>query len=237
MRHVLDSSSALAVVTLLFLSHSPAVFGDSRSESLVQRVARGDRDAILEAGNTGDKGFIPVLESTARPHYTGGPESIKGLSPQQAEALSNSVWRTVYDDPVAVNARMALAKLGMKDYLDEILLELTDPASSPVCKEREGHPQYGCYPIDLRNAAFHKLAYIKNRSTVRAIASFLSVTSEPDSTGSDVKYEPYAHLAMRTLAQIVDDPPQINLPDDSENFDARSKIWQQWWEQNKDKYP
>jgi hypothetical protein len=203
---------------------------------LLSRVQHGDRDAILEAGNTGDKGFIPVLESMTRPHYTGGPESIKGLSPQQAEALSNSVWRPVYDDPVAVNARMALAKLGVKNYLDEIVLELADPLNSPVCKEREGHPQYGCYPIDLRNAAFNKLAYIKNRSTVRVIASFLSVTNEPMSNG-DVRYDAYAHVAMKTLAQIADNPPQINLPDVAETFDARSKIWQQWWQQNKDKYP
>jgi hypothetical protein len=42
---------------------------------------------------------------------------------------------------------------------------------------------------------------------------------------------------MKTLAQIADNPPQINLPDVAEMFDARSKIWQQWWQQNKDKYP
>jgi hypothetical protein len=224
------------LVPLGLLATAAAQTNSFGQTDLLARIQQGDRDAILEAGNTGDKGLIPVLESMARPHYTGGPESIKGLSPQQAEALSNSVWRPVYDNPVAVNARMALAKLGVKDYLDEILLELTDPLNSPVCKEREGHPQYGCYPIDLRNAAFHKLAYVKNRSTVRAIASFLSVTNEPMSNG-DVRYDVYAVVAMKTLAQIADNPPQINLPDVAEMFDARSKIWQQWWQQNKDKYP
>ncbi len=176
------------------------------NSQLLARIQQGDRDAILEAGKTGDKGFIPILEPMARPHYTGGPESIKGLSPEQAAALSNAVWRPVYDDRAAVNARTALAKLGVKDYLDEIVLELTDPLNSPLCKEREGHPRYGCYPIDIRTDAFGKLAYIKSRSAVRAIASFLSVTNEPDSTGSDMKYDPYAHLAMKTLTQIVDIP-------------------------------
>jgi hypothetical protein len=211
----------------------------STDSNLLARVQQKDRDAILEAGRTGDRGFIPALEAIARPQLVVKlePEATRDLSPEQIENLKRTWWHPVYDDPAAVNARTALAKLGVKEYLDEIVLELTDPANSPVCKEREGHPQYNCLPIEMRTAAFGKLAYIRSRSTVRAIASFLSVTSEPDSTGSDMKYEPYAHLAMRTLAQIVDNPPQIDLPDVAETFDARTKIWQQWWEQNKDKYP
>ena len=236
MHSIPNCSSALALVALFFLGYSAGVLAESQRETLERRIAQGDRDAVLEAGNTGDKGSIPVLESMARPHFTGGPESIKGLSPEQAGALSNSVWRSVYDDRAAVNARMALAKLGVKNYLDEIVLELTDPANSPVCKESEGHPGYSCNLKRVRSEAFSKLAYIKDGSTVRAIASFLSVTNEPAPDG-DVMYDAYAYLAMRTLAQIVDNPPQINLPDDAEHFDARAKIWQQWWEQNKDKYP
>jgi hypothetical protein len=42
---------------------------------------------------------------------------------------------------------------------------------------------------------------------------------------------------MKLLAQIVDNPPQINMPDTYDTHDARIKIWQQWWEKNKDKYP
>jgi hypothetical protein len=56
-------------------------------------------------------------------------------------------------------------------------------------------------------------------------------------SNGDVRYDVYAVVAMKTLAQIADNPPQINLPDVAEMFDARSKIWQQWWQQNKDKYP
>jgi len=205
---------------------------------LLSRVEHGDRTAILEAGKTGDTNFIPVLESIASPHYVDqiDTNTFRNMNPEQVKTLKNTFWHPVYDDPTAVNARMALAKLGVKEYLDEILLELTDPTSSPVCKEREGHPQYRCFPIDVRNAAFNKLGYVNNRSTVRAIASFLPITTEPV-TGTDVMYDSYSELAMRTLAGMVDNPPQINLPDVSETLDARSKIWQQWWEQNKDKYP
>jgi hypothetical protein len=152
------------------------------------------------------------------------------------ENLKKTLWHPVYDDRAAANARMALAKLGVKEYLDEIVLELADPANSPVCKEREGHPQYRCDTIRVRMEAFNKLVYIKNPSTVRAIASFLSVTSEPVSQG-DVRYDSYADVAMRTLAQVVDNPPQVNFPAVYETLEARSKIWQQWWQQNKDKYP
>jgi hypothetical protein len=99
--------------------------------------------------------------------------------------MKEQLWHPVYNDSTAAAARMALAKLGVKEYLDEIVLELTNPTNSPVFKESEGHPGFRYNPIRLRNGAFDKLAYIKNRSTVRAIASFLSVTSEPTSD-SDV---------------------------------------------------
>jgi hypothetical protein len=207
-------------------------------DELLTRVQHGDRNAIIQAGATGDTNFVSVLESIARPHFVAqvNSNSVRNMSPEQIETLRESMWRPMYDDPIAVDARVALAKLGIKDYLDEILTELTDPAHSPVCKERDGHPQFRCDAIRVRNRAFDKLAYIRSRSTVRPIASFLSVTSAPASEG-DIRYDSYANMAMRALTKIVNDPPQTGLPEDSATLDARSKIWQHWWKQNKDKYP
>jgi hypothetical protein len=55
--------------------------------------------------------------------------------------------------------------------------------------------------------------------------------------GGDVIFELPSDLAMRTLTQIVDNPPKIDLPSVNETHDDRLGIWQQWWQQNKDKYP
>jgi hypothetical protein len=224
---------SMLLMSLTFAQMVPAV-----ESELLSSVQHGDRNAIIQAGATGDTNFVSVLESIARPHFVAqvNSNSVRNMSPEQIETLKESMWRPVYDDPIAVDARVALAKLGIKDYLDEILTELTDPAHSPVCKERDGHPQFRCDAIRVRNGAFDKLAYIRSRSTVRAIASFLSVTSAPASEG-DIRYDSYANMAMRALTKIVDDPPQTGLPEDSATLEARSKIWQQWWEQNKDKYP
>jgi hypothetical protein len=228
----------MLLVPTFLITATQAQVTPSADSNILSRVQHGDRDAILEAGKTGDKSFIPVLKSVARPHYVDqiDTNTFRNMNPQQVETLKNSLWHPVYDDPVAVNARMALAKLGVKEYLDEILLELTDPTSSPLYKEREEHRAFRYNPIRLRGEAFGKLAYIKDRSTVRTIASFLPMTSEPV-PDADVIYDSYSELAMRTLTQIVDNPPQVNLPDVSDTLDARSKIWQQWWQQNKDKYP
>jgi hypothetical protein len=236
-RH-LDVDMLRPLLTFAMMAAAQAQVTPSADSNLLSRVQRGDRDAILEVGKTGDKSFIPVLESMARPQYVDqiDTNTFRNMNPQQVKTLRNSLWHPVYDDPAAVNARMALAKLGVKDYLDEILLELTDPPSSPLYKEREVHPAYRYNPIRLRGEAFRKLAYIKNPSTVRTIASFLPIISEPV-TGTDVMYDSYSEQAMQALAQIVDNPPQVNLPVDSETLEARSKIWQRWWEQNKDKYP
>jgi hypothetical protein len=36
---------------------------------------------------------------------------------------------------------------------------------------------------------------------------------------------------------MISDPPDAGKVVTSENFDEILKLWQQWWEQNKDKYP
>lgn len=228
----------MLLLSVLLMTAAQAQMTPSADSNILSRVQHGDRDAILEAGKTGDKSFIPVLESIARPHYAVqiDTNTFRNMTPQQVEIFKNTIWHPVYDDPAAVNARMALAKLGVKEYLDEILLELTNPTSSPVYKEREEHRAYRYNPIRLRSEAFGKLGYIKDPSTVRTVASFLPITSEPV-TDVDVIYDSYSELAMRTLAGMVDNPPQVNLPDVSDTLEARSKIWQQWWQQNKDKYP
>lgn len=229
---------SMLLLPTLVMTAAQAQVTPSADTELLSKVQRGDRSAILDAGRTGDKSFIPVLEAMARPHYVVQIDAdvAKNMTPQQVEMQKKTLWHPVYDNQTAVNARMALAKLGVKEYLDEILLELTDPTSSPVYKERVEHQSYRYNPTRLRSEAFGKLAYIRDRSTVRTIASFLPITSEPV-TDTDVMYDSYSELAMRTLAQIVDNPPQVNLPDVSETLEARSKVWQQWWEQNKDKYP
>lgn len=217
---------------------------------LLAKVQQGDPRTILEAGSSSDKSLIPVLEGMARPHFVAriSPEAVKDTNPQRVEAMKEALWLPVYDDPTAVSARMALAKLGVKKYLDEILLELTDPKNSPVYKERDGHPGFPHSKYDairIRGRAFGKIPYIADRSTIKVVASFLYGEENPEDyvEGNEpgsidlVFFETPSQMAMKTLAQIVDNPPKIDIPDNAYTYDARLHAWQQWWEQNKDKYP
>ncbi len=85
----------------------------------------------------------------------------------------------------------------------------------------------------LQGIAFARLAYIANHSTVSEIASFLTDTTHPPQNPTDVHYVSYAEMAADALGQMVTNAPPTT------NFSAQDKIraWQQWWEQNKDKYP
>jgi hypothetical protein len=139
-------------------------------------------------------------------------------------------------------ARAALAKLQVKKYLDEILLEATGPANHLVPEENEKHPVSTRSKHDrlwIRSQAFGKLGYIKDRSTVKVLISLLSQreNAEGSNVGGDMIFLAPSEMAMQTLAQIVDNPPLTNRWESGETQDARIEIWQQWWEKNKDKYP
>ena len=176
-----------------------------KGETLEQRIAQRDTSAFVEAADAHRKDLIPLIEK-------------------------------VSDSKVG---KMALAKLGVRKYLDEIVTELTTSISVAVTSGGETHVHLNYAALAVQIAAFKKLAYIKDRSTVKLIAGFLYgkenaddyfVKSDSDSSGYwdyMLIYERPSEATMKTLAQIVDNPPQS---DDV-------KVWQQWWEKNKDKYP
>jgi hypothetical protein len=181
----------------------PSAQTSQTPQTLEQRIAAGDPDAFIEAADANRKDLIPEIEKF------GGDSA----------------------------AQKALAKLGVKKYLDEILLEATDPTNTPAAMATMSRPGVPGFPpkhvgLEVQMRAFKKLAYVKDRSSVRVIASFLYAKENPEDYvergGFDmVVYEPPSRMAMKTLAQIVDNPPASR----------DVKAWQQWWEQNKDKYP
>ena len=177
-------------------------------ETLEQRILRGDDYAFIEAADADRKDLVPLIEKFS-------------------------------DDNTA---RKALAKLGGKKYLDGIVAELTNNALD--APGPNGAPPTTVVKHERRWAqmeAFKKLAYIKDRSTVKVLASYLYAKENPDDYvdhgGKDiVVFETPSEAAMRILPQIVDNPPAVNLQGTNDTHEARVKIWQQWWEENKAKY-
>jgi hypothetical protein len=144
-------------------------------------------------------------------------------------------------DPSTEAAKMALAKLGVKKYLDETIAELTTTNSvlfeahmkNGGCPFSSEEMRVQCAKMKTLETAFKKLAYIRNPSTVKIVAQFLYST-ESFHTAPDVPTWTASGFAIFTLRQMVDNPPQTPV---EYTHDARVKAWQQWWEQNKDKYP
>jgi HEAT repeats/Matrixin len=114
--------------------------------------------------------------------------------------------------------RQALAKLGDQQYLSGIVSELDSD------------------DVDVRSDAFEKLAYIRNRTTVRKIAQFLWNTDILVSPNSDVGLIPYRFLAADALAKIVDKPPVKSTPS-GVCTDEEIQLWKAWWQSHQQEYP
>jgi hypothetical protein len=200
--------SGILCVVITASAISSLACAGERPESMEARIDGGEVRAFIDAADLGRKDLIPAIE------------------------------RHAGDEPWA---RAALAKLGVRKYLDEILLEATGPTNHLVHGENAKYPVSTPSKHDrllVQMDAFKKLAYIKNRSTVKILAAFLYVVENPDDYHeSEVFFPLPSEKAMEILPTIVDNPPIINLPAISETHDARVKAWQQWWEKNKDKYP
>lgn len=203
-------------------------------DELLARIQAGDSTAILEAGKSGDQSLIPTLEAFVQARRDAVTETMTKLKQALAETQNTDEERRRFlqprealmsseYEPVVENARMALAKLGVHQYLEEILTELKTPTNSTLyrvcCGSEDGYR--------VQAGALRKLAYVNNPSTIKDIAEFLQYTKRPNAGRSDYIQPPLAKYAAQTLRSMVKNP----LPTDD------PLVWQQWWEQNKDKYP
>jgi hypothetical protein len=211
-RYVVLLSMTLFIASTTYPGRSLA----QQSEALEQRVARWDVAAIKEAGRQGRTDLIPELEKAAN-----------------AAAAP--------DEPTRIWAKAALAKLGEKKYLNETISELTTTNSDLFAENWKFHGAAVTKEIqmlwakyDTQETAFKKLAYINDPSTIKTVAHFLYDTEKKLPQGDNALTSP-AGFAILALRKMVKDPPDAGKQfSSSEELYA---VWQQWWEQNKDKYP
>jgi hypothetical protein len=231
--HVL---SALMICSCAFAT---SLSGEQKLE-LSRRIKSGDREAMLEAGNTGDTSFAPKLEWFIQTEMGGLSNQLAKLEennhkmgwssgfPVQAELAGH------YRDPRIQAAQMALAELGVNKYLDEIIYELVgtnSPAFKAAKRGSMGMLSAAAPDYHTRSAALQKLAYIGNPATVKFIGPVLYETSDPypraPETRDVVVYTGLATYASDALSKIITNGPTT----------GGVNAWQKWWEQNKDKYP
>ena len=120
---------------------------------------------------------------------------------------------------IGERAREALAKLGDERFLREILAQL----------ELEG---------PRRSDAFRKLAYVRNKSTVRDVAGFLYHPGGPAPVVGSIDvviYFPYRYEAAAALKQMIDHPPVSKRTTQLNEQDIET--WKHWWEAHQAEYP
>jgi hypothetical protein len=136
---------------------------------------------------------------------------------------------------------MALAKVGVKKYRDEIIREVLNPSSTEVYRYRlklmiESRQDPGQAAIwaewEVRGQAFvEKLPYLDDPRTVKLVASFLDDMRRPPLGGG-----PPAAGAVYVLPQMtLIDPP---VPKGTVQMFTKENYekWQAWWAQHKDYY-
>jgi hypothetical protein len=241
MKRMYTMSTALMKIHLFLVAAAAFANGgtDSSKEALVARIKNAEPAAMVEAGNSGDKSFISFLEAQTSTHY--GP----AISPKVYDQLSPRQKKEV-DFPLPAKsseaAKMALAKLGVKKYLDEAVAELTTTNSALFqaykvrhlngASSEESAVERAKY--DAQEQAFEKLAYINDPSAIKFIGPFLYDTRTAPFRGTDFFLATPAQLAVLTLRKMIQPLPS----DANGTLDADDiRAWQQWWEQNKDKYP
>lgn len=200
----------------------------AQTETLEQRVARGDGDAFIEAANHDRYDLIPALEKFS-------------------------------DD---TTAQKALARLGVKQYVDLFVKQLTDATNTDLYayyRSREQRdPKTAEYLTKI--SALRNLPYIHDKSTVRAIVSELDDTNRPPSHSEHIARQAPCEMAVLTLEGMgLENAPVVDKVKPAENDADRAAIekwmrehpgqgpfatpeekitaWKKWWEQNKGKYP
>ena len=205
---------------------------------LIQRIEGGDRDAMLEAGSMEDTSFIPILEKFMQARVNSLSNDVAALIYSSEEGcMRPSVSLEGELDQLRARpdmqaAQAALAKLGVKACRQEIIDELVS-TNSPVYRfeQRNTSNPIAVRGYRTRAKALEKLGYLGDPATVKYIAPCLYETANPyprpPGAMDAVRFPRLSTLAVVALKQIVKDGPNTD--------DVIA--WQQWWEQNKDKYP
>jgi hypothetical protein len=188
----------MTIVTPLFfvgIAQSQSLRNSNAREDsslLIQKVKSGDPDAIAEAGRSGNKAYVPYL----RKQLTSARYKGTNLSP-------------------ATQSRMALAKLGEVDQLEDLWCNVT----------------YS-YPAPLG-----QLSYVGGWYSVRVLKIVLNAESDRvferrarKQEASDVVYPPDSANALKTLTAMFPNgprgsPEQWLTPTDRQNSIQQ---WNKW---------
>ena len=175
---------AITFVLLVFpcsAQEQNQIMSDSAKE-LAQKIKTGDYESIREMGNSGDDTIIPYL---------------KTLTSKESKWIVND------------NAQMALAKLGEKEYLNQILAEVD--AESP----------------DVQDKAMKKLSYIGGKTAFKKFYELLDDTTTRQSESPCIIFFTRSTTAMFFLSRMVVNPPTTKVGAEY------IKTWREWFEQNK----
>ena len=262
--HYASLSTNVAVLKLLLANHAEMNPKD-HSPKTVPYLGNGGRtplhyaagyrrtdvaEILLTAGadvNAQDnRGMTPLDVVLSEPpmfvDFAGTPEGRKS-----AEAWAKSEHDAIkafvdvllaYKAHVNYEEKEDLARLGLKRYVDEIVMELTTNNPTLFNAYKNGLPvamsdavatRFSDDPAihEIQARAFERLAHIPDRSTVKIIAAFLYSPQEMTFETERIRQLSPSWLAAWALRTMVENPPH------SENVE----VWQRWWEKNKDKYP
>jgi hypothetical protein len=185
---------------------------------------------MLAAGNTGDTNLIAVLQKYVQNRVDYATNTLLRLQ-QAARENPGFVPPTAAqiglldNDTQLEAAKQALAKLGVTNFLGEIVAELS-ATNSPSGKKLSRDEQF-----EIKARALRKLKYIANSLTIKFIGPYLYDTTDPYPQLPDARdkwvVSPLADDAIEAIRSMV-----TNAPAGRDHA-----TWQQWWEQNKGKYP
>jgi hypothetical protein len=192
---------------------------DSKAKQLEAKLNSGSitaetYKAILEAGKSGDKSFIPYLKTLASRETT-----------------------TDYDTAlhtIKSYAQIALATLGDEEYLNKIVKEVD---GENIFLQNTAMERLAMVNNKLTYKTFYRLLDdTKYRQEIPTEAQ-LQKAKELGATSriGDVMLEPRSFFAMELLSKLVTNPPTSpNLEKKHSEKVSDIKLWKKWFEEHKE---
>lgn len=203
---------SLAIVETALGKERPRPYAKETDGQVEERALSMDAAAILELGQRGRSNARERLKSVADEPLHGPPSTDSKSEPNTAKQRTAKYSR-IKARAAKDAARMALARMGERKYLRELVDELK---SSDERKRVE---------------AARALGYVGDRRTVKYVAALLSESGGPKGT----PHEPapsYAQLACYALEEILPDAHEaIRRRNPGKRFFLVDE-WRAWWKEN-----
>jgi HEAT repeat protein len=202
----------IAIFSMNAISADDTPYEKQSSSELISQVARHNSYAIMELGRRRERSAAPVLRSIASEHdvdYLPHPKKQSQIAEWRMDSLVKYHINVSHRE-----ARISLARLGEKQYLDEFIVGLSSSN------------------LDWRANCIEILGRIGDKRAVPYLIPILD-DNRMQHAGQSISY---ANAAVGSLIDILPDVEKKLAQQHVLKADISPNDWKEWWSKNHSSY-